>query len=487
VARPNFLLFMTDQQRADSVGAFGGAVASTPHLDALCARGTRFTRAFSQHSACAQSRVSIFTGWYPHVAGHRTLDNLLAPWEPNLLATLRGSGYHVAWAGIRGDTFAPGVTESSTDFFGYRVRPSLDAIAASHREAYREGHRLRHAHLLGRVDGGVDFDEAAVLTAIELLEQGLPEPFVLVLTLFAPHPPFAVAEPWYSMHDRADMPAPVKDSTGKARFVDALRERAGLDSLTDDDWAEIAATYHGMVSRLDDQFGRVVRALDRAGVADRTVTACFTDHGEYLGDHGLVEKWPSGLDDGLLRNPLVVAGPGVREGIAHDGFVEMIDLLPTVCELADVEPAHVHFGQSLVPLLEGRAVDHRDAALSEGGFRVDEERQNELAADYPYDVKTSLLHEQPELVGRAISLRTAEWTYVYRALEADELYDAVSDPGEHRNVADDPARVAVVRDLRDRVLAWLVETSDVVPVVRDPRMEPALVEQFLPSAPDDHA
>jgi arylsulfatase A-like enzyme len=475
---------MTDQQRADSVGAFGNPVARTPHFDALCARGTQFSHAFSQHSACAQSRVSMFTGWYPHVAGHRTLDNLLAPWEPNVLATLRDSGYHVAWAGIRGDTFAPGVTASSTNFFGYLVPPSLEAIAASHREVYPEGHRLRHAHLVGRIEEGVDFDEAAVATAIGLLDGGLPEPFVLLVTLFAPHPPFAVAEPWYSLHDRAAMPTPARDSVGKAEFVGALRARAGLDALTDADWAEVTATYYGMVSRLDDQLGRVLQALERAGVADRTVVTCFTDHGEYLGEHGLVEKWPSGLDDCLLRNPLVIAGPGVREGVVHDGFVEMIDLLPTWCELADAAPAHVHFGRSLVPVLEGRATAHRDAAFSEGGFRLDEEHQNELAAEYPYDVKTSLLHERPELVGRAVAVRTADWTYVYRSLEPDELYDAVRDPGEHRNLARDPAHADVVRALRDRVLYWLVETSDVIPLARDPRMEPALVEQFIPPARD---
>ncbi len=127
---------MTDQQRADSIGAFGSPVARTPNLDALAARGMRFTQAFSQHSACAQSRIAMMTGWYPHVAGHRTLDNLLKPWEPNVLATLRAAGYHVAWPGVRGDTFAPGVTASSTDFFGYLVQPSLDAWAAAHRPVF---------------------------------------------------------------------------------------------------------------------------------------------------------------------------------------------------------------------------------------------------------------------------------------------------------------------------------------------------------------
>src|SRR5579884_4008512 len=120
--RPNLLLFMPDQLRADSVGFLGNPVVRTPNIDRLAADGVGFRNAFAQHSVCAPSRISIFTGWYPHVSGHRTLDNLLKPWEPNLLATLRAAGYHVAWPGVRGDTFAPGVTASSTDFFGYLVQ-----------------------------------------------------------------------------------------------------------------------------------------------------------------------------------------------------------------------------------------------------------------------------------------------------------------------------------------------------------------------------
>src|SRR5690606_17505604 len=125
------------------------------------------------------------------------------------------------------------------------------------------------------------------------------------------------------------------------------------------DWAELAATYHGMVSRVDDQLGRVLRAVDATGATDRTVTAFFTDHGEYLGDYGLVEKWPSGLHDCLLRNPLVLAGPGVPEGEEQDAPAELVDVFATLLELAGVEPAHTHFGRSLL------TADPRDAAFSE--------------------------------------------------------------------------------------------------------------------------
>jgi arylsulfatase A-like enzyme len=484
MTRPNLLVFMTDQQRADSIGAFGNAAARTPHIDALAARGTRFVNAYSQHSACSQSRVSMMTGWYPHVAGHRTLDNLLKPWEPNVLATLRAAGYHVAWAGIRGDTFAPGLTAASTDFFGFTVRPSLDAVGAAHATEFAEGRPLRHAHYAGRLDGErlLTADEAAVQTALELLAGGLPEPFVLYLTLFSPHPPFAVEEPWYSLHDRADMPEPAPLGSGKPAFMAALREATQLGRLEPGDWAEIAATYYGMVSRLDDQLGRLQQAVERAGVAERTVTFFFTDHGEYLGDYGLVEKWPAGLDDCLLRNPLIVAGPGVAEGAVHDGFVEMIDLPATLCELAGTELGHVQFGRSLAPVLADPSREHRDAAYAEGGFRLDEERQNEQADFHPYQLKASLQHERPALVGRAVAIRTPEWTYVHRLYEDGELYDRRSDPAETTNLAGDPARAAVVDSLRRRILDWLVATSDVVPLERDPRMEPAVFEQLVGTA-----
>lgn len=113
------------------------------------------------------------------------------------------------------------------------------------------------------------------------------------------------------------------------------------------------------------------------------------------------------------------------------------------------------------------------------GLRLDEEPQNELRAGYPYDVKAALLHDEPMLAGRAVAVRTDAWTYVYRACEASERYDRIRDPGETTNVATEPGNVRIATELRDRVLAWLVDSSDVIPRSRDPRMDPALVEQFL--------
>ena len=119
---------MPDQLRADALGCFGNAVSRTPNIDALATRGVRFTNAFCQHPVCGPSRVSLMTGWYPHVAGHRTLTHLLQPWEPNLLGIMRDAGYYVAVPGHRGDVFAPGVTEASSDFCGYLVAPEPGSL-----------------------------------------------------------------------------------------------------------------------------------------------------------------------------------------------------------------------------------------------------------------------------------------------------------------------------------------------------------------------
>jgi arylsulfatase A-like enzyme len=468
--RPNVVVFMPDQLRADALGCFGNALAHTPNVDALAARGTRFERAYGQHSVCSPSRVSMLTGWYPHVRGHRSLTHLLKPAEPNLLRLLKDAGYHVAHAGLRGDTFAAGVTKDSTSRFGFAVKPKSMFM----RSPFPPEHRLARVYYHGRRphDGvALDFDEACVRTAEAWLADGLPEPWLLYVPLVFPHPPFEVEEPWYSLHARSRMPRPLDaplDDT--PRYMRLLRERHGTDRLSSEDWAELAATYHGMVSRVDAQLGRVLAAVARTGAESRTLAIFTTDHGEYLGDFGLVEKWPSGQHESLLRNPLVIAGPGVRAGNVAASFVELVDLLPTLLELAEAPARHTHYGKSLWPLLRDGAAAHRDAAFSEGGFAA---REAELLerAPFPYDLKSQLQHDDPECVGRVVSVRTREHTYVHRLYERPELYDRARDPGERVNLAGRAELAQVEAALRGRVLDWLLDTADVIPWEADSRFD----------------
>ncbi len=473
-SRPNIVIFMPDQLRADALSAFGNPVARTPHFDEFASRATLFTDAHCQHTVCSPSRASLLTGWYPHTQGHRTLTNLLKPWEPNLLRTFRQAGYTVAWTGQRGDALAPGVTAESCDFYGNLVT----AMAPEHTMPYPPGHKFYDAFYSGRIESDaplLDADEAEIQTVERWLADAPPEPWLLYVTPISPHCPFRVEEPWFSLHDRAQMPLPVDaDLADKPRFMRGLRERYGTDRLTDDDWREIIATYYGMVSRTDSHFGRVMQAVERAGAADNTVTVVTTDHGEYLGDYGLVEKFPSGLNDCLTRNPLMIAGPGLHAGARSDAMVELVDVLPTLLELADIDPSHTHFGRSLVPILAGTSTAHRQAAFSEGGFSRNERNLLEPIG-YPfYRNKVLQQHEDPDSVGRAIACRATDFTYVYRLYESDELYDRRADPHETINIAARTEHANTVTAMRERVLAWLAETSDVIGWELDPRKDPAV-------------
>src|SRR5690606_28099585 len=137
------------------------------------------------------------------------------------------SGYHVAWAGMRGDTFAPGVQDLSCDRSGFTVAPEM----LFQKSPFDRNHRFARAHYSGlRPAPGpaLDHDEAATRTAEEWLADGIPEPWVLFVPLIFPHPPFEVEEPWFSLHDRADMPAPRPKPARAPRFVAELNRRHQL-------------------------------------------------------------------------------------------------------------------------------------------------------------------------------------------------------------------------------------------------------------------
>ncbi|MFI7148754.1 sulfatase-like hydrolase/transferase [Nonomuraea sp. NPDC050022] len=477
---PNVVVIVADQLRADAVGAFGAERARTPHLDALAADGMTFTNAFVQHPVCSPSRASFLTGWYPHTAGHRTLDALLRPEEPNFLRTFRDQGYRVVWAGDRGDTFAPGATELSADEHGFTRPP-----AGSHwgGEPYERGRRRPEITGVGAddplwdrlfyggevLDDAVGFDEAAVRTAESWLSDAHEQPWLLFVPLLAPHCPFEVPQPWFSLHDRAAQPAPVPPPSGNApAYLSAIRDKHGLARATPEIWQEVAAVYHGMVSRLDDHVGRVRAAVAATGAAEDTVFAFFSDHGEYLGDFGVIEKWPSAMHACVTRDPLILSGGPVPAGRTSDALVELVDVFPSLLDLAGIRATHSHYGRSLRPLFDDPDAEHRAYAFTEGGFLAEEEPRMERGA-FPYDLKGELQHENPRLAGKAFAARDRDWTYVWRLYEGPELYDRRADPDETRNLSGSPRHAAVEDRMRTAILSWLAATTDVLPPNRDPR------------------
>lgn len=471
---PNLVLFNPDQWRGKDVHCLGNHVIATPHTDALAAEGVAFSRCFAQNPVCTPSRCSFFTGWYPHTRGHRSMHHMLAPDEPFLLRELLERGYTVWWGGKNDAVRLQ--DRASTCTVLYDPDPSTYVTPP---QPVDYGDRLYYAHYQGRTGDRelVNRDDALVNGAVEWLAGGPPEPFCILLTLTKPHVPFEVEEPYYSMYDRAAVPAPLPapEPGTKTAFLDVLRERMDLCGLAETDLREILAVYYGMITKVDAALGRLVAALRGGGYWDDTAVLLFSDHGEYAGDYGLVEKTQTTFEDDMTLVPLVMKLPSwVRprqDRAPVDALVELVDVYATVAELAGLTPRHTPFGRSLVPLYTGEASAIRDAVFSEGGALPSEPHTHEppIPAERVYWPRVSLQNERPELHGKAVMVRTERWKYVMRLLERDELYDLRRDPEELHNLVDDPPAQEVAAELRTRIARWFLETGDAVPYRVDPR------------------
>lgn len=247
----------------------------------------------------------------------------------------------------------------------------------------------------------------------------------------------------------------------------------GSIRATTEQWQEIIATYYGMVSRVDHQFGQIVNKTKSQGLWNNTVTMFFTDHGEFLGDYGLVEKWPSGVSENLVHEPLVIGGAGLPKGKVYDEMAEMVDLVPTMLQLANVPETYQHYGMSLVDALNAMTNDtiiaHKEYAYTEGGFLIEDEPLLEQGP-FPYDIKGALQHDDPSLVGMTLGIRNKNFTYVYRLYEPDELYDRTKDIDERHNLAALSEYATIRLEMRDVALRWFLATPGTIPWYKDERL-----------------
>ncbi|TAK24192.1 MAG: DUF4976 domain-containing protein [Chloroflexota bacterium] len=471
---PNIILFNPDEWRADCTGCYGDPTVQTPSLDALAARGVRFDQCHAQHPVCSPSRCSFMTGWYPHVRGHRTLWHLLSPDEPNLLRYLTQAGYDVRWYG-KNDLLAPECFASSVAEAGTASSSSF----APHVNPWPAGDPRRMSFLFAPGGDPRDHqDYANVQRGIEFLRQPRDRPFCLYLPLTMPHCPYTAPKPYRHMYDPDALPPLLPTVGGKPSFYRRIRETRRLDEVDDRTLREIRAVYLGMISYSDWLLGELLRTLDETGLSENTIVIAFSDHGDWAGDYGLVEKWPSALDDTITRVPFVVAGHGIARGHTVREVTELFDLTPTVLELAGIQPRHTVQARSLVPQLRGAAGDRDRAAFAEGGYDPHEPHCFEGRPDRDafardpnniYFPKGALQQAEPATVCRAMMVRTGSHKLIRRAADRSELYDLVADPTELRNLYDDPTHAGVRAQLEARLLEWMLTTADVTPFQEYPR------------------
>lgn len=501
--RPNIIIFNPDQMRADSMGHMGNPASITPFLDRFAQKeGVSFRNAFCQNPVCVPSRCSFTTGLYPHVRGHRTMSYLLREGESSLFQELKDAGYYV-WMNARNDLVAgqiPGLLEkhASEIYYGGEApeapgtEKNLRGEPGSKDYYSMFGGRLKLDEQ-GKNYGPDDEDLDAAIARIKNHPED--QPLCLFLGLLNPHPPYQVEEPYYSAVDRSKLPPRIRPEAGSRKPVieEMIRKNQGLAGYSEDDWNEMRACYLGMCMKVDRMFQKLCDALKEAGEYDNSAIFFLSDHGDYTGDYGLSEKAQNTFEDCLVRVPFLIKPPkGEPADVGvSDAMVELVDFYATVMDYAETAPDHSQFGRSLRAIAGDRGKENREFVCAEGGRLADEIHCDEYHANgpkgtqpfYPYWPR-HYAQTDPDAHAKGYMIRTRTWKYVARVNGKDELYDLTKDPKELVNQADNPQLQPVKAELKEKLMHWLMKTSDIVPFDYDKRfsleMTWARVKKYVP-------
>ncbi len=439
--RLNVLFLIADDLNND-LGVYGAPVRS-PNIDKLAARGVQFDRVYAQHPLCSPSRSSFLTGRRPDATGVLTNPPPRNPMSPHFREKLpetitlpqlfKTNGWFAARVGKLYHYGVP-LTIGTGALDDY---PSWD-LTINPRGRDREVHdrifSLRPGLFGGTVswlaDEGTDAehtDGIAAAEAVKLLERFKRnnESFFLAVGFYRPHTPYVAPKRYFDMYpvDRIELPKlseADRTRSPAAAYRSAHKEQ---DAMTDDQRREAIQAYWASTTFMDAQAGHVLDALDRLGLADSTAVVFTSDHGYHLADHGLWQKMS--LFERSARVPLIVAGPSVKvRGAVARGLAELVDLYPTLADLAGLEPTVPVDGVSLAPMLQDPTATVKDAAFTQAR--------------------------------NGYSIRTERWRYIEwdEGRQGAQLYDMNADPAETTNLAADARHAQTVKDLRARLATY---------------------------------
>lgn len=489
--KPNIVLFVADQMRRDSLAHMGNPASITPNLDALLEDGVSFDNAYCQNPVCVPSRCSFLSGRYPHTTGHRTMHFLQEEGEPNILRTMKNNGYEVVWIG-RNDVIPADRSKSEycdeyyngIDFENHRddTMQRMRMKSGSYETPEFMKTNQRYSFYLGRLDAKEaqeSMDWVSVKSAVNYLERKSKEkdgkPFFLYVTISFPHPPYACEEPWFSSIDRGRLAArrpDVDTLKDKPSMLYGIRQRQRMNTWNEEQYNEMRATYLAMVSRFDHHFGMIRNKLMETGFYDDTSIFVYSDHGDYTGDYGIVEKVQNCFEDPISNVPLLIkpaacfpVKPGRSKALA-----ELLDLPATIAEMAGISLDYTQFGKSLLEAVAGSPF-HKDAVFCEGGRIHGETHAMEQGhgPDSPYWPRLDTQCQEGPEHTKAVMIRMGDWKYTMRLYEKDELYNLQADPMELYNVSSLPENKERVEQMKQRLLLYFLETSDCVPDRKDIR------------------
>jgi uncharacterized sulfatase len=393
------------------IGLYGFA-ARTPNLQRLAARGRRFDRAYCQYPLCSPSRTSFLTGWRPErtkVWGNLRPPRAFLQGAVPMQEHFQANGYFTARVGkIYHSRF-------EEEFRWDHVVDTYDPPPEEARVAWGPSPRRDEDEPDGR----------AARQAAELMAAKRDRPFFIAVGFLKPHDPWIVPEAYFKMYPAESVTLPREDPGAASLFEP--RRGVSLD-LPREKWKEARAAYYASVTFVDAQVGVILDAMDKQGRWDDTVVVLLSDNGMHVGEHGIFGKMT--LFEESARVPLVIAAPGLkRPGTPTGRMAELLDVYPTLLELAHLPKVEGLEGTSLKPLLED---PERSIKTSAHTMRkVGATRKGQLAR----------------------SVRTERWRYSEWPDETVELYDHERDPDELENRAGDPAAAEALADMRARLPA----------------------------------
>ncbi|MDA7645690.1 sulfatase-like hydrolase/transferase [bacterium] len=420
---PNIVFLFTDDQRFDSFGALGNPDVKTPKMDSLIERGTLFTQAYIQGSmvgmTCLPSRAMIMSGKSLFRAPMQLDTGLLLP------QALRQGGYK---------TFATGKwhngRESFLNCFDEAEAVFLGGAAGSHVNVplnYRKGEEMVPYQVLG-IHASVLFADAT----IEYLkaQQGTKQPFFCYVPFTAPHSPHTPPGDFATMYNPKELTLPPNHPSANPLTTTAPQRRGrNRDPKTS------LAAYYGMVSHLDEQVGRILDAIDTYGHRDDTIILLATDHGFSLGSHGEHGK-ANGYEHGS-RSIMSFSGPGIPQGKRTPAFAYLLDIYPTLCELAHLPIPEDPEGMSLARVIHGKHGHERDTLFT--AFMADQR-----------------------------TIRDARWKLFSRLNGGGlQLFDLLNDPHELNDRSSDSRSAPIIEQLQAKLELARIEAGDTPARVSD--------------------
>lgn len=462
--RPNIILIITDQQRFDTIRALGFPYMETPNLDRLVEEGVVFTHCFITAPSCVPSRASLFTGYYPHTTGILKNGDT---WRHGWVEDLAESGYtcvnvgkmhtvpfetlmgfHERYVVENKDRYL----EGRYYFDEWDKAMHARGLVKQQRELYRQ--RDDYRERLGAFEWELPEDMHSDVFVGDLAlwwlrtKPKVTHPLFLEIGFPGPHPPYDPIPRYAERYMEKELPLPRRREVDLAGQPDALKAMREHNTQVDHDSivhqlepAEAQlhrqrAYYYANVTMIDEKIGEILDTLDELGYLENSVVIFTSDHGDALGDHGHSQKWT--MYDIITRMPTIVWAPGrVAGGRRIDGLCQMMDLGPTILDFAGVAPDATLEAESLMPALVGEGWTGRDYVFAEHG-------------------RDGILRETDFMT----MVRSEDWKLVH-FLDEDQgqLFDLANDPGEVRNLWDDPAVEAKKRELLDVLREWRIRSA----------------------------